>query len=317
MLGAYEKYYFGLSYKDDKGETTWLKMEKKVLKQEARLTDDHLEMEFRIRFYPVDVTQVLQYVTLYQVFLTTHEAIVTDELDVSNKDAFMLAALYLQAKRGDCTEGADVLDAVSKESLIPSRNMRALSQELQAQLDDINRFFAEEIVRIWRSLQGILRHLAVLKYMQITQKHPRFAMQYFDIKNKKGTPLTLGVNQHGLAVYRHSKMARPVVSFSWAECSELAFTDKKFTIQVHNRETKAFSVYTHRSKMCQRILDLCIGLHSLYVLALYEARRCRAARPRVPWRPPTAPLRAQPPHVHSLALTQSLTLALASATVPS
>lgn len=74
--------------------------------------------------------------------------------------------------------------------------------------------------------------VVVRRYMQITQKHPRFAMQYFDIKNKKGTPLTLGVNQHGLAVYRHSKMQRPVVSFSWAECSELAFTDKKFTIQV-------------------------------------------------------------------------------------
>lgn len=32
-------------------------------------------------------------------------------------------------------------------------------------------FWAEEVIRVWKTLRGILRHLAVLKYMQIMQKH--------------------------------------------------------------------------------------------------------------------------------------------------
>ncbi len=93
-------------------------------------------------------------------------------------------------------------------------------------------FWAEEVTRAWKGLLGVLKHLAVLKYMQIVQKHRRFAMQYFDVKNKKGTPLTLGASPHGLYLYRHNQLHKPVVTFSWTECSELAFTDKKFSIQV-------------------------------------------------------------------------------------
>jgi hypothetical protein len=34
-----------------------------------------------------------------------------------------------------------------------------------------SKFWAEEITRVWKSLRGILRHLAVLKFMQIMQRH--------------------------------------------------------------------------------------------------------------------------------------------------
>lgn len=94
-------------------------------------------------------------------------------------------------------------------------------------------------------------------------------MQRFDIKNKKGAALVLGVSPRGLYIFRVNNLQTPVVSFSWAECSELAFTDKKFSISVHDKSTKDFTVYLSKSKVCQKILDLCIGLHSLYVQAVY------------------------------------------------
>jgi hypothetical protein len=33
----------------------------------ARVQGDHIDLEFTVQFYPMDVTQVMQYVTLYQV----------------------------------------------------------------------------------------------------------------------------------------------------------------------------------------------------------------------------------------------------------
>lgn len=47
---------------------------KKFVKQDVPLKPDgHAELCFCIRFYPVDVTQVLQYVTLYQTFLAARQ----------------------------------------------------------------------------------------------------------------------------------------------------------------------------------------------------------------------------------------------------
>eukprot|EP00051_Salpingoeca_urceolata_P001249 m.39564 g.39564 ORF g.39564 m.39564 type:complete len:1241 (+) comp11285_c0_seq1:36-3758(+) len=269
MLNAMEQYYFGLLFLDHKGDPDWIDLEKKILKHEFPKSD-HLELEFRIRFYPMDVTQVLQYVTLYQCFLAAKHSIVCGELDVSNKDAMLLASLALQAQRGDCDVADVTAEALAGEQLLPNKNMDAIAQESQVPPHNRSLFFAEEVFRVWGTLGGILRHLAVLKYMQIVQKHPRFAMQYFDIKNKKGTSLVMGVNPHGLYIYRLEKNSRPMVTFSWAECSELAFTEKKFTIEVHDKETKGFSVYTTRSKICQRILYLCIGLHRLYVQTIRQ-----------------------------------------------
>ena len=100
---------------------------------------------------------------------------------------------------------------------------------------------------MWKSLRGILRHLAVLKFMQIMQRHrfehreshtffdgpgsfcylsqsnssdllsnppspsSQFGMKYYDIKNKQGAPLTLGVHPRGLFVYRLNSVYKPVV----------------------------------------------------------------------------------------------------------
>ena len=74
-----------------------------------------------------------------------------------------------------------------------------------------------------------------------------------------------GINPVGLHVYRLGDTTQPVVKFGWAECSELSYTEKKFKIEVHDRETKAFSVYCSRSQICQQVLHLCIGLHRLFV----------------------------------------------------
>ena len=48
-------------------------------------------------------------------------------------------------------------------------------------------FFAQEVIKVWKSLAGVLKHLAVLKYMQLAQKHKRFATQTFSVKVGHGT----------------------------------------------------------------------------------------------------------------------------------
>lgn len=267
MLGAYERYYFGLSYIDKKGDQQWLAMDKKVVKHEFRKEKgvEHIDLQLEIRFYPMDVTQVMQYVTLYQAFLSARRDVVTEKLNVTGKDAMLLAALSMQALRGDYDPSKNPKSSIVPSDIIPARTMREARIPPNIPGDKLNDFWKEELCRCWVKMAGILKHLAVLKYMQIVQKHRLYAMSFVDVKNKKGTPLTLGVSPHGLFVYRLNRVTQAVVKFSWAECSELSFTEKKFTIQVHDKNTKAFSVYCTRAKVCQRILRLCVGLHQLYV----------------------------------------------------
>jgi len=112
---------------------------------------------------------------------------------------------------------------------------------------------------------GILKHLAVLKYMQIIQKHRLYGMTFVDVKNKKGTPLVLGVNPRGISVFREGKTDVPLVKFGWGECSELAFAERKFTVTTPDKNTKPFSVYCSRTKIALGVLKLCVGLHKLFV----------------------------------------------------
>jgi hypothetical protein len=262
MLKAYEKYYFGFRFVDSKGEEDWIKLDKKLLKHDFPKKADHIEIELRVRFFPIDATQVLQYVTLYQCFLTARNAVLGEELLVSSRDAMLLAALSLQATKGDYNAKLYPPGLISPIAAIPARTMAGYRL---AQGQDAHTFWVGEVIRVWSSVTGILKHLAVLKYMQIVQKHRNFAMKLVEVKNKKGTPLTIGIHPTGLNVFRLGEATNPVVRFGWAECSELSYTEKKFKIEVHDRETKAFSVYCSRAQICQQVLHLCIGLHRLYV----------------------------------------------------
>lgn len=52
MLNCHERYYFGIAYKDAKGDEDWIKDDKKILKHDygkAALKGTHLELEFKIR----------------------------------------------------------------------------------------------------------------------------------------------------------------------------------------------------------------------------------------------------------------------------
>ena len=44
-------------------------------------------------------------------------------------------------------------------------------------------------------------NIALMEYLKVSQDLEMFGVNYFDIKNKKGTELTLGVDAMGLNVY--------------------------------------------------------------------------------------------------------------------
>ena len=49
--------------------------------------------------------------------------------------------------------------------------------------------------------RGLLREDAIVEYLKVAQDLEMYGVNYFEIKNKKGTQLWLGVDALGLNVY--------------------------------------------------------------------------------------------------------------------
>lgn len=75
------------------------------------------------------------------------------------------------------------------------------------------------------------REDAMMEYLKIAQDLEMYGVNYFSIKNKKGTDLWLGVDALGLNVYEQEDKLTPKIGFPWSEIRNISFNDKKFVIK--------------------------------------------------------------------------------------
>ena len=59
----------------------------------------------------------------------------------------------------------------------------------------------DRIVHWYQEHVGMLREEAMMEYLKIAQDLEMYGVNYFEIKNKKGTELFLGVDALGLNIY--------------------------------------------------------------------------------------------------------------------
>ena len=93
----------------------------------------------------------------------------------------------------------------------------------------------------------------------------RYGVNYFEIKNKKGTSLWLGVDALGLNIYEYNDRLSPKIGFPWSEIRNISFSDKKFLIKPIDKKSPDFVFLTSRLRINKRILSLCMGNHELYM----------------------------------------------------
>ncbi|TNN47798.1 Moesin [Liparis tanakae] len=163
-IGLRETWFFGLQYQDSKGFSTWLKLNKRVTAQDVK-RDNPLLIKFRAKFYPEDVTdELIQEATQRLFFLQVKECILNDDIYSPPETAVLLASVLEQHK--------------------------------------LNKNQWEERIQVWhREHKGLLREDAMVGYLKIAQDLEMYGVNYFNIKNKKGSELWLGVDALGLNIY--------------------------------------------------------------------------------------------------------------------
>ncbi|XP_076131133.1 moesin a [Alosa pseudoharengus] len=256
-IGLREVWFFGLQYQDTKGFSTWLKLNKKVTAQDVR-KESPLLFKFRAKFYPEDVSEeLIQEATQRLFFLQVKEAILNDDIYCPPETAVLLASYAVQAKYADYNKDSHNPGYLSGDKLLPQR---VLEQH------KLNKEQWEERIQVWHEEhKGMLREDAMMEYLKIAQDLEMYGVNYFNIKNKKGSELWLGVDALGLNIYEQNDKMTPKIGFPWSEIRNISFNDKKFVIKPIDKKAPDFVFYAPRLRINKRILALCMGNHELYM----------------------------------------------------
>lgn len=117
----------------------------------------------------------------------------------------------------------------------------------------------------------------MLEYLKIAQDLEMYGVNYFSIKNKKGTELWLGVDALGLNVYEKDDQLTPKIGFPWSEIRNISFNDKKFIIKPIDKKAPVSEVHPTGISICIECIPgvlqypklFCIWTDGL-VLIIYE-----------------------------------------------
>ncbi|XP_058845494.1 moesin isoform X1 [Acipenser ruthenus] len=256
-IGLREVWFFGLQYQDTKSFSTWLKLNKKVTAQDVR-KESPLLFKFRAKFYPEDVSEeLIQDITQRLFFLQVKEGLLNDDIYCPPETAVLLGSYAVQAKYGDFNKDLHKTGYLSNDKLLPQR---VLEQH------KLNKEQWEERIQVWHEEhRGILREDSMMEYLKIAQDLEMYGVNYFSIKNKKGSELWLGVDALGLNIYEHNDKMNPKIGFPWSEIRNISFNDKKFVIKPIDKKAPDFVFYAPRLRINKRILALCMGNHELYM----------------------------------------------------
>uniref|UniRef100_A0A6I8QWY5 Ezrin n=1 Tax=Xenopus tropicalis TaxID=8364 RepID=A0A6I8QWY5_XENTR len=237
--------------------TTGKQLFDQVSAQEVK-KENPLQFKFRAKFYPEDVSEeLIQEITQKLFFLQVKEAILSDEVYCPPETAVLLASYAVQAKFGDYSKETIKSGYLTSERLLPQR---VLDQH------NLSRDQWEERIEVWHSEhRGMLKEDAMLEYLKIAQDLEMYGINYFEIKNKKGSDLWLGVDALGLNIYEHNDKLTPKIGFPWSEIRNISFNDKKFVIKPIDKKAPDFVFYAPRLRINKRILQLCMGNHELYM----------------------------------------------------
>ena len=232
-------------------------MKAKVVAQVGK-KDGPLQFKFRAKFYPEDVGQeLIQDLTVRLFYLQVKNAILTDEIYCASESSVLLASYGAQAKYGDYNKEVHTTGYLAKDRLLTQRvsNQHNLTREEW-----------ETRISTWHAQhQGMLKEEAMMEYLKVSQDLDMYGVNYFEIKNKKGTHVWLGIEALGLNVYDIDDKLTPKIGFPWSEIRSISYKDQKFIIRPTDKKAPNFVFKAPHLRINKRILRLCMGNHELFM----------------------------------------------------
>lgn len=258
-IGLRETWYFGLLYTDSLGSDAWLNLEKKVSVQDIK-KEPTLQFKFRCKFYPETVTdEIIQSMTLRLLYLQVKQDILGEKIYCSAEKAVLLSSYAAQAKYGN-QESEDEVGYLANDNILP----KSVVSEHKLSREE----WEEKIATFHSKHRGLSREDAMMEYLKKAQDLETFGITYYDITNKKGTELVLGVDALGVNVYNKGDIFNPKINFPWSEINRISYESDKFIVKLNDKKTPKFVGICKggtKHKKSKKIYDLASGNHEMYM----------------------------------------------------
>jgi len=255
--GLREIWYFGLQYTDVLGNESWLNLEKKVQDQKVK-KEATLQFKFRVRYYPENVVdEIIQGSTLRLLYLQVKSDILNETTYCVAEKAVLLASFATQAKYGNFDSEVHAAGYLANDKILPQQVMTGHKLSREEWENKISMFHAKH--------KGMSRDDAMMEYLKVAQDLETFGISYFEITNKKGTDLILGVDCLGINVYNENDKLNPKISFPWSEINRISFKNNDFIVKLNDKKSPKFIGICRKPKVSKKIYELASGNHEMYM----------------------------------------------------
>uniref|UniRef100_A0A674IHM4 NF2, moesin-ezrin-radixin like (MERLIN) tumor suppressor n=1 Tax=Terrapene triunguis TaxID=2587831 RepID=A0A674IHM4_9SAUR len=190
-------------------------------------------------------------------FAQVKKQILDEKIYCPPEASVLLASYAVQAKYGDYDPTVHQRGFLAQEELLPKRVINLYQMTPEMWEERITAWYAEH--------RGRARDEAEMEYLKIAQDLEMYGVNYFAIRNKKGTELLLGVDALGLHIYDPENRLTPKISFPWNEIRNISYSDKEFTIKPLDKKIDVFKFNSSKLRVNKLILQLCIGNHDLFM----------------------------------------------------
>nr|XP_043904692.1 band 4.1-like protein 2 isoform X13 [Solea senegalensis] len=248
-LNLLEKDYFGLTYKDNHEQTSWLDPMKEIKRQ---IRSNNWQFAFNVKFYPPDPSLLTEDITRYLLCLQLREDVASGRLPCSFVTHALLGSYTLQAEFGDYEpDQPRPVDFMSQLNFAPSQN-----KEME-----------EKILELHKSHRGMTPAQADAQFLENAKKLSMYGVDLHHAKDSEGVDIMLGVCANGLLVYKDRLR---INRFAWPKILKISYKRNNFYIKIRPGETEqfestvGFKLQNHRS--AKRLWKVCVENHSFFRL---------------------------------------------------
>lgn len=251
-----ELWYFGLQY-ESKGVMRYADRKKKVT---ACANSDVHQLKFRLRprFYPKDVSELIEDITRKLFYYEVKEQIISGQVYCPGEIAILLASYQAVVCHGKYDPNFHKPGYLAIKSCIPAHihETHKLSNEQW-----------EKSISAWHAKHGHMMEAdAITEYLKIAQDLDMYGVTYYSVKNKNKTPLWLGISPDGLNFYEHKNKLTAIMGLPWGEIKHVSFFRTKFTVKPIERGTECLEFYCESTVDRDEIFSCCTGNRSVHSL---------------------------------------------------
>ncbi|XP_023262024.1 FERM domain-containing protein 4B isoform X1 [Seriola lalandi dorsalis] len=230
-----EKEFFGLAFFDDNGQRKWLQMDRRVLEHDFSKKPGPIALNFLVRFYVENITQLKDIITVELFFLNAKSAVYNGIIEVESENVFKLAANALQEAKGDYTSDENTRAELKKLPTLPTKVLK--EHPSLAYCED-------RVIEYYKQLKGLSRGQAIVQYLTLVESLPTYGVHYYEVKDKQGIPWWLGISYKGIGQYDLQDKLKPRKLYQWKQLENLYFREKKFAVEVNDPHRRAVTKRT-------------------------------------------------------------------------